>query len=203
MMVMAVVLSVSAAACVEKKGCIDSRETRTPVSYEVWLNEKTQNAADVEAYATRLKAAGVGDLIPLHLLLRTASSWQACGAQPYAVPSLDLQPRSVKTLQLLAVLKRRELLPTGDVASAYRAPQLNECACGACDSQHLYGAAIDFYPSAAFGKTKVKRLCDFWRGEGRAWKMGISQYAKSKRIHIDTGYKYRTWPKGRSVCSSY
>jgi hypothetical protein len=179
--------------------CPDPPETRSAASFDQWLAQDPSRVRDVSAYEAALARAGVAGLIPMHLLLRTASRWQACNAQPYAVPPPELQPRSIRTLQLARELKARGLLPTGEVASAFRAADLNACACGSPASQHVSAAALDFLPDPGFGADKVEQLCAFWRSEGDAWQMGISQYA-SRRIHIDTGFAKRTWPREAAIC---
>jgi uncharacterized protein YcbK (DUF882 family) len=181
-----------------RASCVDPPETRDRLAFDQWVSIP-KNASAVAAYEKALVNAGVADLIPMDHLLRSSSRWAVCHEPPYSVPPQAYQRRSVQTLRLLKELKARGLLPTGEVASMFRGPKLNHCSCGADNSQHLYGAAIDFYPDASFGTDKVDALCDFWRTEGRRWKMGISRYS-SGRIHIDTGYRHRTWPADALIC---
>jgi hypothetical protein len=187
--------------------CVDPPEVRTKASFDEWLLRHPSEVPKFDAFKRTLDDAGVGGLIPMHLLARTASRWSVCrSAQPYAVPPSQLQARTVLTLQLAKALKELDLLPTGDVASVYRDEGLNGCACGTSGSQHLLGAAIDFYPSNDFGENKRRALCKFWREQGDKWKMGISQYP-SNRIHIDTNPakgRKRTWTvKGATpVCAN-
>ncbi|MCY1405550.1 hypothetical protein D9M71_207900 [compost metagenome] len=140
-------------------------------------------------FRTMLADNHLDTIVPLYQLLRTASDWKGCDAEPFSVPPQSLWPSVKSTLQLLKTLVDEKALSEFEVVSAYRNPQLNACAGGALHSAHVRAFAIDLFivqPADA-----ATRLCAFWKQRGGQWKMGLSQYA-SGRIHIDTA-GYRTW----------
>ncbi len=164
-------------------------------------------AGAVAAYESYLRAQGVMGIVPTGQLLRTASDWdkQACrdvGALPFEVPPRELWPQAVRTLKLVALLRERRILPAFEVVSAYRNPQVEQCADGA-GKRHPTSGALDIVPLApADLQPAVERLCEFWWTEGRKYDMGFSLYP-SMRMHIDTT-RYSTWGENRkfetSVC---
>ena len=136
-----------------------------------------------------LQRHGLDGVVPLHELLRTASSWANCARPPYAVPP-DSQWVFVRsTLSLVKELKERGVLREFEVHSAYRDEELNRCAGGAKGSHHFKTFAMDLVPRD--DDEAGARLCAFWRQEGERWNMGLSRYP-SGRVHIDTS-GYRTW----------
>ncbi len=153
------------------------------------------HAASVDALEAHLARHGVLGVLPAEQLLRSASSWAECRAPGYAVPPEAQWPAVVSVLQLVQALTAAGTLGPIEVHSGYRDAALNECAGGAARSAHLTSFAIDFTPVAPIAAQGVSdplpRLCEFWRTQGRAWRMGFSRYP-SGRIHIDTA-GYRTW----------
>lgn len=164
-----------------------ANEARTDQLFHQW---RAGHEAQVQAFEAFLRSEKLGDVIPLAQLLRTASDWQRCNAEPFEVPPPSNWPDVGSTLRLVAELMRRQLLLPFEVHSAYRNPALNECAQGAAQSAHTTHFALDI---ATVGDQSVwmTELCRFWRTEGQRWNMGLSRYA-SGRIHIDTK-RYRTW----------
>lgn len=159
------------------------------------------HAASVDALEAHLARHGVLGVLPAEQLLRSASSWAECRAPGYAVPPEAQWPAVVSVLQLVQALTAAGILGPIEVHSGYRDAALNECAGGAARSAHLTSFAIDFTPVAPLTPVALPtaqgvadplpRLCEFWRTQGRAWRMGFSRYP-SGRIHIDTA-GYRTW----------
>ncbi len=176
-----------------------AQETRDATSFALW---KDKNAAAVADFQAHLKSAELDSVVALHELLRTASAWQDCHAEPYAVPPRDQWPSVVSVLQLLKALTAQQILGSFVVHSAYRGPELNQCAGGAPKSAHLRSFAVDFVPLSAEDITS--KMCKFWREHGREWQMGFSRYP-SGRMHVDTA-GYRTWGSDHSgksaVCSA-
>jgi hypothetical protein len=173
---------------------------RGPLAFAAW---RAGQAPAVDALARHLGEQGVADVLPLHQLLRSATSWQACAAEPFALPPPEQWTAVVQVLKLLQALQAAGVVGRAlEIHSGYRGPALNTCAQGAAGSAHLRSFALDFTP--VDGLDPTERLCAFWRDQGRTWRMGLSRYP-SGRIHIDTA-GYRTWGAdhtGRTaVCAS-
>lgn len=164
-----------------------ANETRSDHLFEQW---RAGRETQIQAFEAYLRGERLADVIPLVHLLRTASDWQRCHAEPFEVPPPTNWPDVGSTLRLVAELKRRQLLPPFEVHSAYRNPALNECAQGAAQSAHKTHFALDIVTTGD-QSAWMAELCRFWRTEGQRWNMGLSRYS-SGRIHIDTK-RYRTW----------
>jgi hypothetical protein len=153
--------------------------------------------AEVNAFEEFLVREKVAQVVPTYQLLRSASMWKECRADPFELPPAAEWTKVRDVLLLLQELRTRGVLPQFEVVSAYRDPRLNRCAGGAPGSAHQR-FAVDIAP---LSRAEGTRLCRFWREEGRAWDMGVSRYP-SGRIHIDrTGY--RTWGASHRRSSSY
>ena len=162
------------------------QETRTEAMFAQW---KDSNRLAVESFAAHLQAQSVSEVIELHQVLRSASSWQQCNAEPFAVPPREQWAEVVSALRLVKELVTRGILGRFEVHSAYRNADLNECAGGVAGSAHLRAFAVDLLPLE--GIDPSPSLCTFWSEHGRSWNMGLSRYP-SGRIHIDAS-GYRTW----------
>jgi Peptidase M15 len=162
-----------------------------------WRQATPDRAADALRFEQWLGTQGLLAQVPLHELLRSASSWRLCAAEPFALPPPAQWPQVQRVLSLLKTLRERGLLGPVEVHSAYRDEALNRCAGGAPGSAHVREFAIDFTPlGGPEAKAAVAQaLCQFWRQEGPTWQMGLGQYA-SGRLHIDT-WRYRTWGAGQ------
>lgn len=160
--------------------------------FGAWRAARSDRPAAVLALEAHLAQAGVAGVLPLPQLLRSASSWQACGAEPFALPPAAQWPAVVSVLQLVQALRREGVVGGIQVHSGYRDEALNRCAGGAPRSAHQLGFAIDFTPTD--GTDPAERLCAFWHQHGRAWRMGLGRYA-SGRIHVDTA-GFRAWGGG-------
>ncbi|WP_166363978.1 D-Ala-D-Ala carboxypeptidase family metallohydrolase [Pseudomonas akapageensis] len=144
---------------------------------------------DLASFTRMLAENHIDTVVPLYQLLRTASDWEACAAEPFSLPPQSLWQSVISTLRLLQTLKVEQALSEFEVVSAYRDPALNACAGGAPQSAHVRAFAVDLF--IAMPEDAATRLCAFWKLQGEQWKMGLSQYATG-RIHIDTA-GYRTW----------
>lgn len=144
-----------------------------------------------QAFRSMLVEARLYGVVPIDQLLRSASDWRLCGAQPFAVPPPSQWADVRDTLTLLQHLQRQGVLPRFEVVSAYRDPHLNACAGGARNSAHQRAFAVDLLLLA---DTAPGLLCQFWQAQGAAWNMGLGRYP-SGRIHLDTA-GYRTWGEG-------
>jgi hypothetical protein len=169
-------------------------DERGAVMFAHWRGSQGPQFKAFKAYLVRERVA---DVVPAYQLLRTASMWKKCRAQPFQVPPPQLWPLARDVLRLLQELRARGVLTAFEVVSAYRAPQLNRCAGGAPRSAHVL-FAVDLRPVAPRAGA---RLCRFWREQGRAWNMGLGRYP-SGRVHIDRN-GYRTWGASHGRGSSF
>lgn len=170
-------------------------DPRGPALFQSWLRTHGAEAKRFQAY---LNKAGVGNVVPLYQLLRSASMWRQCRAQPFQVPPVAQWSRARDVLLLLRELQRTGVLGPFEVVSAYRGPQLNRCAGGARTSSHMVSFAVDLLPAR---RSDAQRLCQFWRQQGRRWSMGLSRYP-SGRIHIDRR-AWRTWGADYTRATSF
>ena len=169
-------------------------EVRDTAMFHHWV---TSHAAPVQAFEDFLRQEQLQDVVPIHQLLRTASMWNECKAQPFQVPPRSEWAEVRGVLQLLRELRRTQVLGPFAVVSAYRDEPLNRCAGGSKRSSHMR-FAVDLLPLAADDDQK---LCAFWRREGKQWDMGLSRYP-SGRIHVDrTGW--RTWGSDHTLRTSF
>ena len=167
---------------------------RDAVLFTHW---RAKHAPEVDAFEEFLVQEKVAQVVPTYQLLRSASMWKECHAQPFEVPPAAQWEKVRDLLILLRELRERQVLPPFEVVSAYRDPRLNRCAGGAPRSSHQQ-FAVDLAPLT---RAEGERLCRFWREEGRKWNMGVSRYP-SGRIHIDRN-GYRTWGANYKRGSSY
>lgn len=158
-------------------------DDRGPALFKSWLST---HGAEARAFNAYLHQQQVGNVAPLYQLLRSASMWRECKAQPFQVPPKAQWKSVAEVLALLREMQRKGALGKFEVVSAYRDPALNRCAGGAKRSSHTHGFAVDILPLGG-----TKGLCNFWKTAGRAWKMGVSRYP-SGRIHLDRS-SWRTW----------
>ena len=167
---------------------------RDAVLFTHW---RAKHAPEVDAFEEFLVQEKVAQVVPTYQLLRSASMWKECHADPFELPPATEWPRVRDLLVLLQELRTRGVLADFEVVSAYRDPRLNRCAGGAKGSSHQR-FAVDIAP---LPRDRAERLCRFWHAEGKAWEMGVSRYPTG-RIHIDrTGY--RTWGASYRRASSF
>lgn len=172
-------------------------DNRGPALYQSWL--RTPGAqAQAQAFSAYLHQQKVGDVVPMYQLLRSASMWRECRAQPFQVPPKAQWKAAADVLVLLKEMQRHQALGKFEVVSAYRDPKLNGCAGGAKRSSHTSGFAVDILPLAGSNNA---RLCAFWKQQGPRWKMGMSRYP-SGRIHVDRT-SWRTWGADHTRKSSF
>jgi hypothetical protein len=167
---------------------------RNAVLFTHW---RSSRAVEVEAFENFLVYEKLARVAPTYQLLRSASMWKECRAEPFQLPPPRLWPEVRDVLRLLQELRARGVLPEFEVVSAYRPPRLNRCAGGAPGSSHQR-FAVDLAP---LDDATAARLCRFWRQEGARWDMGMSRYP-SGRIHIDRN-GYRTWGASHGRGSSH
>lgn len=172
----------------------DDGEVRDTAMFHNWVGA---HAAQVQAFENFLRQEQLLEVVPTYQLLRTASMWNECKAQPFQVPPREQWNEVRGVLQLLRELRNTKVLGPFAVVSAYRDETLNRCAGGSKRSSHMR-FAVDLLPLAPGDNEK---LCAFWQREGRKWNMGLSRYP-SGRIHVDrTGW--RTWGSDYTRATSF
>lgn len=159
--------------------------------YRAWYLAAPERAIEVKALNDYLVSAQVAGIVPTWQLLRTATAWKECGAQPFEVPPTSEWPHIIQTLRYV----RDYVIPVvGPVepVSVYRNPILNQCAGGAPESAHMEYAAIDLVPLQPITRdVLIKTLCDTHTAHGAAYGTGLGFYAYL-RFHVDS-MKFRRW----------
>ncbi len=166
---------------------------RGPARFNEWAASHSER---ISAFQRYLQRRDVGEVVPMWQLLRTATDWQRCGAEPFGIAPEPQWPAVADTLDLLKALKTQRVLGEFEVASAWRDETLNRCAGGSTRSAHVRSFAVDLLPGGS-----VDGLCRFWKEQGQAWRMGLSRYP-SGRVHLDTA-GYRTWGEDYSQRTSF
>ena len=169
--------------------------------YRSWYLAAPWRAAQVKSFNDYLAGAQVSGIVPTWQLLRTATSWKDCGAEPFEVPPTSEWPHIVQTLRYV----RDQVIPTiGPVepVSVYRNPMLNQCAGGAVESAHTMDSAIDMVPLKPITReVLIKTLCDRHTASGEPYQAGLGFYA-FVRFHVDS-MKFRRWnmdPEVLALC---
>jgi hypothetical protein len=128
---------------------------------------------------------------PTWQLLRTASDWRRCGAEPFEIPPTDEWANIVSTLRYVRDYVVPVIGPVEPV-SVFRNATLNRCAGGAPESVHQSMSAIDFVPVQPISRdVMIRRLCSEHQRQGPRFNAGLGFYAKM-RFHVDS-WRYRTW----------
>ena len=159
--------------------------------YATWLAAQSYRPMFIRGFENFLMNQGLSGIVPTWQLLRTATDWQKCSAQPFEVPPPNEWVNLVETLKYI----RAHVIPViGPVepVSVYRNPALNACAGGAAESAHRQLFAIDLVPLKPTGREDMIRgLCAIhaWRGTG--FDVGMGFY-KGLRFHVDSK-KFRKW----------
>ena len=167
--------------------------------YRAWYLAAPERAVQVKAFNDYLVAAQVGGVLPTWQLLRTATSWKECGAQPFEVPPSSEWPHMVQTLRYVHDYVIPAVGPV-EAVSVYRNPDLNKCAGGAPESAHKEDSAIDMVPLHPIDRvTLMRKLCGDHSEHGAAYNAGLGFYAYM-RFHVDST-KYRRWNMDPAVAS--
>jgi len=167
--------------------------------YRNWALASPRHEYAVKSFNNYLVTYGVGGIVPTWQLLRTASSWERCGAQPFEVPPTYEWPNVVQTLRYIRDYVIPAVGPVEPV-SAYRNPFLNGCAGGAPESAHKHYSAIDLVPLWPTTREKLMHtLCGVHARRGQPYGVGLGFYA-FLRFHVDTT-KYRRWNMDPAVAS--
>ena len=167
--------------------------------YRSWYLAAPWRAAQVKAFNDYLAANQVSGILPTWTLLRTATSWQECGGQPFEVPPADEWQHMVETLRYVRDYVIPAVGPV-EAVSVYRNPQLNHCAGGAPESAHKLDSAIDMVPLRPIDRVSLMRsLCGVHSEHGAAYNAGLGFYAYL-RFHVDST-KFRRWNMDPAVAA--
>jgi hypothetical protein len=167
--------------------------------YRSWYLAAPWRPAQVKAFNDYLASAQVSGILPTWQLLRTATSWQECGGQPFEVPPTEEWPHMIQTLRYVRDYVIPAVGPV-EAVSVYRNPVLNKCAGGAPESAHKLDSAIDMVPLRPITREAMMRtLCAVHSQHGEAYNAGLGFYA-FMRFHIDST-KYRRWNMDPAVAA--
>jgi hypothetical protein len=167
--------------------------------YRNWYLASPAHAIAVKAFNDYLTSAQVAGILPTWQLLRTASSWQECGGQPFEVPPPEDWPHIVQTLRYVHDYVVPRVGPV-EAVSVYRNPSLNKCAGGAPESAHKTDSAIDMVPLTPIDRvTLMRELCGDHSEHGSAYNAGLGFYAYL-RFHVDST-KFRRWNMDPAVAA--
>ena len=167
--------------------------------YRSWYLAAPWRAAQVKSFNDYLASNQVAGILPTWTLLRTATSWQECGGQPFEVPPSTEWPHMVQTLRYVRDYVIPAVGPV-EAVSVYRNPQLNQCAGGAPESAHKEDSAIDMVPLRPTTREALMRtLCGMHSEHGAAYNAGLGFYAYL-RFHVDST-KYRRWNMDPAVAA--
>lgn len=159
--------------------------------YRDWVAADPSRPVYVKAFNTYLSHYGVGGVVPTWQLLRTATDWHKCGAQPFEVPPTASWPNIVAALRYVGAFVEPQVGEV-EVVSVYRNAALNACARGALTSTHLTMGAIDMVPLTPVTREQLMtQLCALHLAKGERFMVGLGLY-KGLRFHIDTR-KFREW----------
>ena len=161
------------------------------VGYRSWVAQASWRPVYVKAFNDYLAHYGVGGVAPTWQLLRTATDWHKCGAQPFEVPPSSAWPNIVAALRYVGTYVTPRIGPV-EVVSVYRNPRLNACAGGAPESMHRHMGAVDMVPLRPISREALMtQLCIIHLQSGEQNFTGLGFY-KGLRFHIDAK-KYREW----------
>ncbi|MCA1653777.1 MAG: hypothetical protein ABR588_10945 [Sphingomicrobium sp.] len=159
--------------------------------YRAWYAALPLRSIQVKAFNDYLTTYEVGGIVPTWQLLRTATSWRECGAQPFEVPPLVDWPNVVQTLRYIRDYVVPAVGPVEPV-SAYRNPSLNLCAGGAPQSAHQDFHAVDLVPMQPITREHLmSTLCEAHLRRGSDYQVGLGFYA-FLRFHVDST-RFRKW----------
>ena len=167
--------------------------------YRSWYLAAPWRAAQVRSFNDYLASHQVAGILPTWQLLRTATSWQECGGQPFEVPPAEDWPNMVQTLRYVHDYVVPAVGPV-EAVSVYRNPTLNHCAGGAPESAHQLDSAIDLVPLRPTDRiTLMRTLCGIHSEHGAPYNAGLGFYA-FLRFHVDST-KFRRWNMDPAVAA--
>ena len=165
---------------------------QTEQGFVLWQRVEPIRLRQSARFKAFLHKRKLDQVAPTYQILRTASDWQACGGEPFAVPPTADWPRVARTLTWI---EKRVKPAVGqiEVMSGYRDAPLNQCAQGAKESAHLGFWALDLQPlDASLDRSRLMDvLCRTHKAHGKEGDIGLGFY-EGVRFHIDDK-RYRHW----------
>jgi hypothetical protein len=159
--------------------------------YRRWYLVSPTRGTLVGSFNRYLATHQVSGVVPTWQLLRTASMWHRCAAQPFEVPPTSEWPNIVQTLRYIRDFVVPAIGPV-EAVSAYRNPMLNACAGGVPGSAHQHYQAIDLVPLRPTTRERLmETLCDVHLRRGNPYQVGLGFYA-FLRFHVDS-MRFRKW----------
>ncbi len=159
--------------------------------YRRWVAAAAWRPTYVRAFHNYLLSNGVAGVAPTWQLLRTATAWRSCGAEPFEVPPTSEWANVVATLNYIGSYIVPAMGPVEPV-SVYRNPSLNACAGGAAASTHREMGAIDMVPLRPFSRQSLmEELCKIHVTNANVANAGLGFY-KGVRFHVDAR-NHREW----------
>lgn len=122
-----------------------------------------------------------------------------CEQYRFNLPPKKYWKNLIEPLKLLEKLQATGYFAHYKIVSVYRSQESNDCTRGAKGSRHLKNLALDFQTLDEQKKHYAnheeieQKLCQFWRKDGKKFRLGLGVYGR-QRFHIDTN-GYRTWGK--------
>lgn len=178
------------------------REPQAPAGYgqyQAWLAADPVRPGQVEALEAFLTAEGVAGIVPTWQLIRTATSWRACGA-PFAVPERASWANMAPALRFVRDRVIPAIGPVEPVA-VYRDAAMNACAGGARGSAHRSFHALDLIPTRRLSLDQLTAaLCPIHAAHGPRARIGLGFYA-GVRFHVDAR-GFRSWGVDQRGASS-
>jgi hypothetical protein len=164
--------------------------------YRSWYLSAPHRQALVSGFNGYLATYQVAGVVPTWQLLRTASMWRRCGAQPFEVPPAAEWPNIVQTLRYIRDFVIPAIGPV-EAVSAYRNPLLNACAGGVPGSAHQHYQAVDLVPLRPTTREQLmETLCAAHLRRGSPYQVGLGFYS-FLRFHVDS-MRFRKWGMGEA-----
>jgi hypothetical protein len=159
--------------------------------YRAWMSRASWRPVYVKAFNDYLVSNGVGGVAPTWQLLRTATDWQRCSAEPFEVPPSYAWPNIVAALRYVGAYVE-PVIGQVEIVSVYRNSRLNACAGGAPESTHRTMGAVDMVPLRPVARSALmSSLCRIHITSGPRNGIGLGFY-RGLRFHIDAR-KFREW----------
>ncbi|MEJ0059412.1 MAG: hypothetical protein WDM79_07510 [Terricaulis sp.] len=160
--------------------------------FERWLGADAARGEAFARFESRLRDAGVGDVVANYQLWRVDRIAPRCIQAPYAIPPENTWANIVPALRFLRDHVKPEIGEV-EVVSAYRDPDFNACVHGAPQSAHQSFFAMDLVPvDWRVGREDlIASLCSVHARVGRRARIGLGIY-HARRFHIDAR-SFRGW----------
>ena len=152
---------------------------------------------EIAAYLKELRAFILGyGVSPEGWSVREITTMPKAPGRPVAIPPRALWPNMVGTLELYTKLRRRMDVPLN--LRGYRDPTYNRAVYGAKRSQHLFFSGLDVYAPKGHKQRLAREAARlFLELEDESIGLGIYGYPYPSNIHLDTGYRRRTWRESK------